>query len=179
MWNPDLFDDTLHFAAAAHEGQYVPGKNYSYVVHLMGVCMEAMRAAIIEEAEDPNLVMQCALLHDTMEDTAVTYEILIDRFGKEVADGVAALTENSELPKKQRMPESLKRITRRKKEIWIVKLADRIWNLREPPAHWNSEKCGEYLEEAKIIHTALKKGSPYLAARLSDKMYTYKSFLKP
>jgi hypothetical protein len=33
MWSPDLYDETLHFAASAHEGQFVPGKNYSYVVH--------------------------------------------------------------------------------------------------------------------------------------------------
>ncbi len=179
MWNPDLFDETLHFAAAAHEGQFVPGKNYSYIVHLMGVCMEALRAAVIEEVEDPNLVMQCALLHDTIEDTALSYDIILDRFGREVADGVMALTKNAELPKKRRMDDSLKRVMRQKKEIWMVKLADRVWNLKEPPEHWDAEKRREYLEEAKVIHTTLKKGSPYLAARLSDKIYAYKKYLLP
>jgi len=178
MWNPDLFDDTLHFAASAHEGQFVPGKNYSYIVHLVGVCIEALRAAVIEEVEDPNLVMQCALLHDTIEDTALTYEIILDRFGREVADGVSALTKNQDLPKKRQMEDSLERIMQQKKEIWMVKLADRAWNLREPPAHWELRKRQEYLEESQTILRLLKKASPYLAARLSDKMYNYKKFLE-
>jgi (p)ppGpp synthase/HD superfamily hydrolase len=177
MWNPDLYDETLHFAASAHEGQFVPGKNYSYVVHLVGVCMEVMRAAIIEEVDDPNLAMQCALLHDTMEETALTSDILIDRFGKEVTEAVKALTKNPDIPKKRRLEDCLKRIIKLKREIWMVKLADRISNLKEPPEHWDNDKKKDYLEGSILIHTYLKKGSPYLAARLSDKIYAYKKYL--
>jgi (p)ppGpp synthase/HD superfamily hydrolase len=177
MWNPDLFEETLHFAAAAHEGQFVPGKAYSYIVHLVGVCMEAMRAAIIEEAEDPNLVMQVSLLHDTLEDTAVTFDILHDRFGKDVSEGVRALTKDPEVSKKRQIEDSLKRIVPLKKEIWTVKLADRIINLREPPPHWDIEKRRDYLDDARLIHKYLKKASPYLASRLNDKIYAYKKYV--
>ena len=174
MWDPEIFNTTLYFAAAAHEGQFVNGKNYSYVVHLIGVCMEALRAAQIEQDVDSNLIMQCSLLHDTIEDTPVTAEILKDRFGKQVAEGVVALTriegESSEA--------YLKRIIGKEKEIWMVKLADRVWNMNEPPSHWDLAKRKEYLEETKIINDALRKGSPYLTARLSDKIYAYKRYLE-
>jgi (p)ppGpp synthase/HD superfamily hydrolase len=175
MWDPDLFNRTLHFAAAAHEGQFVNGQNYSYVVHLIGVCMEALRAAQIEQSADSNLIMQCSLLHDTIEDTPVTQTILSDRFGRQVAEGVTALTKKTE----ESTEDYLKKILAKEKEIWMVKLADRIWNMQEPPPHWDTAKRREYLVEAKLIHDRLHKGSPYLAARLSDKMYSYKKFLEP
>jgi (p)ppGpp synthase/HD superfamily hydrolase len=175
MWDPDLFNETLYFAAAAHEGQFVNGRNYSYVVHLIGVCMEALRAAQIEQGVDSNLIMQCSLLHDTIEDTPVTQDILSDRFGKQVAGGVTALTRMDGEPAEN----YLKRIAQKEKEVWMVKLADRIWNMNTPPYHWDAAKRREYLEEAKLIHEALHKGSLYLAARLSDKIYSYRKFLEP
>lgn len=178
MWNPDVFSETLHFAASAHEGQFVPGKPYSYVVHLMEVCMETLRAALLEDVEDPNLAMQCALLHDTIEDTAVTHEILVDRFGHEVADGVLALSKGNEFKKKKELDVYLKNIAAQKREIRMVKLADRIVNLQEPPAHWDNEKRKSYREEAKQILKALKKTSNLLESRLSDKIYEYKRFIQ-
>ena len=172
MWNPDLFRETVYFAAGAHEGQFVPGQNYSYVVHLIGVCMESLRATMIEPS-DANLVMQCSLLHDTMEDTPVTLNILTDRFGSQVAEGVLALTQQEG----ESTEDYLKKIVRQNKEIWMVKLADRIWNMHEPPEHWDLAKRKAYCEEAKVIHETLKVGSPYLAARLSDKIYAYNKLI--
>ncbi len=177
MWNPDLYEETLHFAASAHEGQFVPGRPYSYVVHLAQVSMEVLRAAYIEDVDDPNLAMQCALLHGTLSGTAVTYQILLDRFGSDVAEGVLALTENQNLPEKKRLEDSLKRITKKNHEIWMVKLADRIAALGQPPEHWKIEKRNLYLTESKMVYEYLKKGSRSLAARLSDRIYAYKKFI--
>ena len=174
MWDPDLFYETLHFAAGAHEGQFVPGQNYSYVVHLTGVCMEALRASMIEPT-DSNLIMQCSLLHDTMGDTPVTLNILLDRFGNEVAEGVLALTRQEG----ESFSDYTKKIARQKKEIWMVKLADRICNLHEPPEHWDTAKRKEYREESRIILETLRMGSPYLAARLCDKIYAYNHYINP
>jgi (p)ppGpp synthase/HD superfamily hydrolase len=134
--------------------------------------MEALRAAAIEPA-DSNLIMQCSLLHDTIEDTPITVNILSDRFGKQVSEGVLALTRQEG----ESNTDYLKKIVRQKKEIWMVKLSDRIWNMNEPPKHWESSKRREYQEEAKLILETLSAGSPYLAARLSDKIYAYNKFL--
>ena len=178
MWNPDLYSDTLNCAASAHEGQFVPGKTYSYVVHLVDVCMETMRAAVLEELEDPNLSMQCALLHDTLEDTAVTYEILLDRFGRDVANGVHALAKKPDAHSRKALEEYLRVLSDQKREVRIVKLADRIVNLREPPSHWDTEKRKEYLEESRLILKFLKKTSPLLESRLNDKIYAYKRYIQ-
>jgi hypothetical protein len=39
------------------------------------------------------------------------------------------------------------------------------------------EKRTEYRDEAKLIFDTLRQGSPYLAARLSDKIYAYSRYL--
>jgi (p)ppGpp synthase/HD superfamily hydrolase len=177
MWNTDLYYETLDFAAAAHEGQTVPGKAYAYVVHLADICSEVLRAAIIENIEDPNLAMQCALLHKVMEDTAVTHAILCDRFGQEVADGVQALTMNNSLPEKKRHLDGVHRVKLQKTEVWLVKLADAITILRDPPDFWDKEKRLQVMQEARAIRAALGKGSPYLSARLHDVLFYYKQQL--
>jgi (p)ppGpp synthase/HD superfamily hydrolase len=177
MWNTDLYYETLDFAAAAHEGQTLPGKAYTFVVHLADVCMEVMRAAIIENVEDPNLAMQCALLHKVLEDTAVSIDILNDRFGREVADGVQALSQDSGLAEKKRFADSLRRIKQQKSEVWMVRMADCITMLREPPNHWTNDKRLQAMDEAKAILVAFRKGSPYLSARLHDMLFYYKQRL--
>jgi guanosine-3',5'-bis(diphosphate) 3'-pyrophosphohydrolase len=83
------------------------------------------------------------------------------------------LTKNETLPKEERMSDSLRRIKQQSKEIWAVKMADRITNLQPPPAHWTREKISRYREEAQIIYTELKDGNAYLAERLKVEISKY------
>jgi guanosine-3',5'-bis(diphosphate) 3'-pyrophosphohydrolase len=50
------------------------------------------------------------------------------------------LTKKENLPKGEKMVDSLKRIKDLQKEVWAVKLADRITNLQEPPQSWDNFK---------------------------------------
>ncbi|MEM1135910.1 MAG: HD domain-containing protein [Bacteroidota bacterium] len=178
MWNQDLYQQTVRFATEAHKGQIVPGTDLPYLLHLSNVCMEVM-AALFHESKgiDANLCIQCALLHDTIEDTAVTYQQLKERFSEQVAEGVAALTKNNALPKTESMRDSLERINAIGREIGMVKLADRITNLQAPPVHWSVEKMKAYQSEARSIHAALKTFHKYLADRLAIKIEAYNSFI--
>jgi GTP diphosphokinase / guanosine-3',5'-bis(diphosphate) 3'-diphosphatase len=55
--------------------------------------------------------VHCALFHDSIEDTNTSYNDIKNDFGKEVADGVLALTKNFDLPtKSEQMKDSLQRI---------------------------------------------------------------------
>ena len=81
------------------------------------------------------------------------------------------------LAKEVRMEDSLARISQQPKEIGMVKLADRITNLQPPPNHWNNEKRGHYLDQAREIFTSLEHASPFLSQRLSKKMKAYEEFL--
>lgn len=172
------FQKALAFAATKHTDQKVPGTELPYVCHLSNVAMEVFVAALNTNDFDVSLAVQVALLHDTLEDTATTFDELADIFGKEVADGVSALTKDKNLPKGQRMQDSLERVRKQTREIWAVKMADRITNLQPPPKHWNLEKKGDYLEEARVIHGSLKDGNKYLAEQLRLKIEEYGAYCK-
>ena len=150
------YNKALEFAATAHQGQKVPGSDWPYLVHLGRVAMEIMIAMQTEQDLDYNLAVQCALLHDTLEDTDVSKQDIVREFGPKVAEGVAALTKDKSIPKSEAMADSLARIKLQPHEIWMVKMADRISNLGPPPKHWDKNKIKAYMEEARVIHGALK-----------------------
>ncbi|MBX2840665.1 MAG: HD domain-containing protein [Flammeovirgaceae bacterium] len=174
MWNRDLYQKTIKYAGEAHSDQLVPGSNSSYLVHLSNVCMEVLYALVNSENLDKNLALQCALLHDTIEDTKVTWNDLNQNFGKKVADGVLALTKNKSLPKEKQMPDSISRILAEGPEIQLVKMADRITNLQNPPSHWEKDKIKRYHEEPKFIYSKLSGINPEIETRFSEKLEAYK-----
>ena len=178
----DLYQKAISFAAIAHKNQMVPGKQYSYVVHFSEVAMEVMLSQHDDGTGpasdiDLGLALQCALLHDTLEDTETTYDQLKEAFGWAVADGVLALTKNKDLDKPLQMVDSLRRIVLQPKEIHMVKMADRITNLQEPPSHWTPEKIRSYQNEARLIYDYLKDCCEFLARRLEIKIEDYDAYI--
>ena len=172
-----IYQDTLKFASIKHLGQTLPSSSIPYVVHLSNVAMEILVAAQHHSDFNLTLALQLALLHDTMEDTDTSYYELEQEFGTTVAAGVLALTKNSALPKKERMMDSLKRIRESVPEVWAVKLADRITNLQQPPAHWDATKKADYQEQAKVILAQLSGGNTFLEHRLAEKIKAYSQYL--
>ena len=172
-WSSDAYARAARFAAAAHLGQKYPGTELPYLLHVTNVAAEVMAALACEPAADPDLALQCAVLHDTVEDCGVTAEILSAEFGPAVAAGVLALSKDPALPKAQAMADSLRRIQLEPREVWIVKLADRINNLDVPPPYWSAAKIDAYRAEAGDIADALGAASPYLLARLRAKIAAY------
>ena len=176
-WSQELYIRAYKYAARAHHGQYVPGSDLPYITHLSFVSMEIMSSLSVGNKRNGDLAVQCALLHDTLEDTGVTYEQVKDKFGIVVACGVRALTKNIKLDKNKQMEDSLRRIKKQPKEIWMVKMADRITNLQPPPPHWTNEKMKKYRNEANQIYNSLKDADEYLALRLENKIEDYKFYL--
>jgi (p)ppGpp synthase/HD superfamily hydrolase len=176
-WSQDEYVRAYRFAAEAHLGQTVPGSDLPYVAHVTLVSMEVIAALEVESGRDGNLVVQCALLHDVIEDTAVTYEGLLSTFGEPVARGVLALSKDKTLDRSLQIRDSLARIQQQPREIWMVKMADRIANLEPPPHYWTKAKITQYRQEAIEIHDALHPASDALAARLLDKIERYRMHL--
>lgn len=172
-WSPDRYLQAARFAARAHNAQKVPGSELPYLLHVTSVAAEVMAALAREAVAQPDLAVVCALLHDTIEDCGVHAEALADEFGPEVAAGVLALSKDPGLPKDQAMADSLRRIQQQPREVWMVKLADRITNLEPPPSHWQPAKIAAYRVEALAIADALGAASPLLLARLRARIATY------
>ncbi|MBI5545287.1 MAG: bifunctional (p)ppGpp synthetase/guanosine-3',5'-bis(diphosphate) 3'-pyrophosphohydrolase [Deltaproteobacteria bacterium] len=176
MWSPDQYKAALDFAARAHGDQRVPGTGYPYVVHLAKVALEAMTACAADPSLDADLAVCCALLHDCLEDAGVSRAELEARFGRALAAGVAALSKDDSLPKQRRMEDSLERIRQQPREVWLVKLADRVTNLEPPPPQWTLEKRRAYRDEARTILERLRGASEPLALRLEQKIEAYGAF---
>ena len=181
LWTQDLVLEAWNYASTLHSKQSVPGTELPYINHVGLVTMETMAALQAgRHVRDPNLAVLSALLHDAIEDTQATYDDITLRFGPTVADGVLALTKNRGLPSKSaQMRDSLARIKQQPHEVWMVKLADRITNLAQPPhywtreKHWDQAKIDAYGDEARLILRELGVASPFLARRLDLKIRDY------
>lgn len=174
-----IYQETIKYAAAKHaeKNQTIPGTNLPYVVHLSNVAMEVLIAAQHTPGFQTDHAITVALLHDTLEDTSATFEEISDTFSAGVAKGVLALTKDYRLPKADKMQDSINRIRELQKEVWAVKLADRITNLQIPPAHWDNAKKIEYYDEAVNLLHQLKGGNTYLENRLQVQIDAYKKYL--
>lgn len=177
-WDQDKYLEAWNFASAIHNGQTIPGSDIPYINHLGLVTMEATATIANNNIDNPNLLVVCALLHDSIEDTSTTYDDLKRSFGSDIANGVLSLSKNEELPSKaEQMQDSLQRIKRQPIEVWMVKLCDRITNLQPPPKHWHKEKIAHYQNEARLILDQLGEASEFLAERLKMKIQAYDQYL--
>lgn len=175
----EVYQRAMKFAGEKHFEQKVPGSKSNYLLHLSNVAMEILLAHKEKEDFDLEYTIQVAILHDIIEDTETNFEELTEAFGLDVSNGVLALTKNIALEsKEQQMVDSLARINLLRKEVGIVKIADRITNLQKPPTHWENSKIQYYCQQAKMIANELKGKNEYLENRLTNKISEYKKFIK-
>jgi len=174
-----LYQETLKFASAKHalKGQKVPGTNLTYDDHISKVATEILNAGSNTPGFDTAFAVQVALLHDTIEDTATDFQELEKLFGIEVAKAVYSISKNDKLSKDQQMQDSLNRIKTLQKEVWAIKLADRITNLQPPPSHWDNARKIKYQKEAQLILEALGAGNAFLAKKLEQKINEYNLYI--
>jgi (p)ppGpp synthase/HD superfamily hydrolase len=176
--NIDCYARAWEFVTLRHMGQSYGGRQQGqqipYINHLASVAAEVAWGIGGDPAWDIDLAIQCALLHDVIEDTDTSFEQVRSEFGGAVASGVQALTKDTSIDSRaMQMSDSLARIQLQSKEIWAVKLADRIANLYHPPFYWTSEKIDQYKVESHAILAALGSANARLAARLADKIAGY------
>ena len=87
-WDRDLYIKAFRFAAEKHKNQVFPGTELPYIMHVSFVAMEIIAALTAETGREGDLAVQCALLHDTLEDIETSYSELVENFGRAVAEGV-------------------------------------------------------------------------------------------
>lgn len=175
MWNLKLINSAVMFASKKHSGQMLTYPNdVPYSAHYFSVTLNAIELAKLCEFEiDWELLICSAILHDTIEDTSATYEELNENFGEKIANGVLALTKNSSLEKSEQMKDSLERIKKQPKEIAVVKIADRLFNISSRVLTWSKEKQEAYKKEAQVICDELGYVSDKVKAKLQHQINIY------
>ena len=113
-----------------------------------------------------------ALLHDTVEDTETTAEELEAEFGVVVRDIVLEVTDDKLLPKVDRKRLQIEHAAHASPKAKLVKLADKISNLRDiaasPPASWSLARQQEYFEWAKAVIAGVRGADAKLEAAFDD-----------
>ena len=172
------FRKAVRFAAARHSNQKENGTDLPYLVHLSNVAAEVFFAHAEEPDFDLRFATVVAYLHDVLEDTETTVEELNAAFGEEVAAAVHALTKDKDIDdKEQRLEDSIARINSLRREVGIIKLADRITNLDAPNLPWPDDKRKRYMEGSNLILAQLGHCHKYLAARLKVKILEYVDYV--
>jgi GTP diphosphokinase / guanosine-3',5'-bis(diphosphate) 3'-diphosphatase len=134
-----IFWDALDFSTDAHDDQW----RRSGEAYIMHPCSVAKILAAEMDVVDPE-ILSAALLHDTVEDVE---EVTIDLIGEKFGSYVAAIVEGcTKVTRDSSDKQSLSKEVHRKifsgaalrPEVMLVKLADRLHNLRTlkamPPA---------------------------------------------
>ena len=160
-----LLLDALAFAAHKHRDQRRKDVAASpYINHPIALADVLVNEGGVEEVE----VLCAALLHDTIEDTDTTPAEVAARFGQRIADVVAEVTDDKSLAKEARKELQVEHAAHISREAKLVKLADKICNLRDvaehPPATWNAARRREYFEWAKRVVDRLRGVHPSLEA---------------
>jgi len=181
LFSVDFFKENLAFALRAHGEQKTP-HGLPYSMHLLSVAGEVINALYVEPLsyDENNVAIACALLHDVNEDTPskITKESSLAGNAEVIAKGVLALTKDKNLPSKEmQMRDSLERLKKRQNCVAMVKLADRITNLGEPPKHWDEAKKRKYCEEATLILQEIGYAHRYLAKKLYEKIEAYSRYM--
>ncbi|HEU4457762.1 MAG TPA: HD domain-containing protein [Methylibium sp.] len=151
------------FAAHKHRNQRRKDADASpYINHPL-----ALARVLSEEGGVADPVTLCAaLLHDTVEDTDTTLDELSREFGRAVSGIVAEVTDDKALPKAERKRLQVEHAPHLSRGAALVKLADKICNLRDvasaPPADWPLERRQEYFDWAKCVVDGLRGASPRL-----------------
>ncbi len=152
--NPERLDKAFNFAIRAHQNQKrASGDPYS--VHPIEV------ANILTELKLDSATITTGLLHDTIEDTFATYETIKSEFGDEVAelvDGVTKISVFENTAGSNSKVENFRKLilaTSKDIRVLLVKIADRLHNMRTIKAISKKEKRERIAQETMEIYAPL------------------------
>ena len=116
----------IEFSTKAHTGLYRKGTKIPYITHPLNV------AQILIEYECSESVVTAGILHDTLEDTQATVDVIRDAFGYEVADLVNAVSEpNKSDTWENRKAHTIKHLKTASPEVLMISLADKMDNIKK------------------------------------------------
>ena len=159
------FISAVAFASEKHRNQRRKDADASpYINHPIALANVLANEGGVVDAT----ILSAAVLHDTIEDTKTTADELRQLFGDKVTSIVLEVTDDKLLAKEVRKEEQVRHASLISTEAKLVKLADKICNLRDilasPPADWSAERKRAYFEWASRVVAGLRGVHPGLEA---------------
>ncbi|MCF6355899.1 MAG: HD domain-containing protein [Candidatus Polarisedimenticolaceae bacterium] len=161
----------LAFSARKHRDQRRKDPAASpYINHPI-----ALAEVLSCEADIIDVEIVCsALLHDTVEDTETTQAELAQIFGERISRIVMEVTDDFSQSKAKRKRLQIEHAAHISDQAKLVKLADKICNLRDvaecPPPEWSLQRRREYFDWAKQVIDQLRGIDKKLEA-IFDEVY--------
>ena len=152
--NPETLNKAYNFAVKAHENQKRDSGD-PYSIHPIAV------ASILTELKLDSATIATGLLHDTIEDTHATYETIKGEFGQEVADlvdGVTKISVYENQAESNSKAENFRKLilaTSKDIRVLLVKIADRLHNMRTIDSIYKIEKKERIAKETMEIYAPL------------------------
>ena len=164
-----LLNRAYVYAMKAH-GQQFRASGDPYFAHPLEV------AGILTELKLDVPTIATALLHDTIEDTSVTYDDIKENFGEEIAglvDGVTKLSKLELFSERTKQAENFRKLMLAMSNdirVLLVKLADRLHNMRTLHFIKSADKRRRIAQETVDIYAPLagRIGMQSLREELED-----------
>ena len=174
--NVDLINKAYNFANKAHFNQ-IRESGHEYMHHLLGACK------ILADLRMDEICIASCLLHDSLEDTNISKDVLKNEFGEEITNIVDNITKISKITIpdfKERQVENLRRMliaSTRDIRVMIIKLADRLDNMHSLQ-YFRDDKQKRIAEETLEVYApiAYRLGLANIKWQLEDLAFRY---LKP
>jgi guanosine-3',5'-bis(diphosphate) 3'-pyrophosphohydrolase len=160
-----LLFKALEFAARKHRDQRRKDKEASpYINHPIALANVLCNEAGITDST----VLAAAILHDTVEDTDTQCAELDEAFGAQIRIVVLEVTDDKTLKRQERKDAQVIVAPHLSHEAKLVKLADKICNLRDvatsPPHDWSLQRRQEYFDWAKRVVAGVRGAHSTLEA---------------
>lgn len=158
-----LLLQAMQFAAHKHRFEHRKDEAQTpYINHPIQVAALLWNVGGVRDIE----VIIAALLHDTVEDTATTFEEIETTFGVFVCSVVKELTDDKNLPKPERKQLQIVTAPNKSPAAKQIKLADKICNVGDiglgNPKGWSQERQLGYVEWAVQVVAGLRGANPAL-----------------
>jgi guanosine-3',5'-bis(diphosphate) 3'-pyrophosphohydrolase len=159
----------LRFSAEKHTDQRrKDAKSSPYINHPIQV---AETLWTIGEVRDVTLLL-ASILHDTIEDTETSPDEIKAEFGEDVLSLVLEVTDDKSLSKEIRKQLQVETAPHKSRNAKLLKLADKICNVRDitasPPSDWSLERKQEYLLWSEKVVAGLRGVNERLENRYDD-----------
>lgn len=140
MEKKSLIDSAIEVAAKAHGEQKRKGTDIPYIVHPFSV------GILLSQLNCSDEVIAAGILHDTLEDTAITLEFIRKNFGERVASIVKGCSEvDKSLPWEERKNHTIEFLKTASMDVRLVICADKLHNIRTMAYDYN--KIGDRVWE--------------------------------
>jgi hypothetical protein len=162
-----------NFAAQKHKLQQ--RKNVArepYILHPLRV---SELVATVGNSSQNVPLLQAALMHDTVEDTATTFEEVENQFGRKVRLLVEEVSDDKTLPKDVRKRLQVENARTKSPEAQLLSLADKVANLEDLllvkggggiPIGWSVERVQDYCAWASQVAAGMSGACEPLEERL-------------